>query len=128
MNFLSFRRLLSLFLIMLCTKAVCEAQRSNRSIRNPEKELFGKSLNTKRVKYRESPSVVRAKKKQAANQEKMKKEYAEYVKNERKRAVEIQSPEVRERMTANRKEADLKYKEKKKKRIADTKKARRKFR
>ncbi|MBN2666931.1 MAG: hypothetical protein JXR67_10495 [Bacteroidales bacterium] len=128
MNFLSFRRLLSLFLIMFCTISICEAQRSKRSIRNPERELFGKSLNTKRVKYRESPSVVRAKKKQAANQEKLKKDYAEYVKNERKRAVEIQSPEVRERMTANRKEADLKYKEKKKKRTADTKKARRKFR
>jgi hypothetical protein len=90
--------------------------------------LFGKSLNTKRVKYRESPSVVRAKKKQAANQEKLKREYAEYVKNERKRAVEIQSPEVRERMTANRKESELKYKERKKKRNADSKKAERKFR
>ncbi|MFZ2338721.1 MAG: hypothetical protein WAW07_03235 [Bacteroidales bacterium] len=128
MNFLSFRRLLMLFLIMFCTISVCEAQRYKRSIRNPERELFGKSLNTKRVKYRESPSVVRAKKKQNANQEKLKKDYAEYVKNERKRAVEIQSPEVRERMTANRRESDLKYKEKKKKRTADGKMAGRKFR
>ena len=128
MNFMSFRRLLMLFLIMSCTISVCDAQRYKRSIRNPERELFGKSLNTKRVKYRESPSVVRAKKKQAANQEKLKKEYAEYVKNERKRAVDIQSPEVRERMTANRKESDLKYKERKKKRNADSKKAGRKFR
>ena len=125
MNFLSFRKLLSLFLILFCTNAVCEAQRGGR---NPEKGLFGKSLNTKRVKYRESPSVVRAKRKQAANQEKLKKEYSEYVKNERKRSFEIQSPEVRERMTANRKESELKYKEKKKKRTADGKKAGRKFR
>jgi hypothetical protein len=125
MNFLSFRKLLSLFLILFCTVSVCEAQRGGR---NPEKALFGKSLNTKRVKYRESPSVVRAKKKQAANQEKLKREYAEYVKNERKRAFEIQSPEVRERMTANRKESELKYKERKKKRTADGKKAGRKFR
>ncbi len=125
MNFSSFRKLLPLFLILFCSLPVCEAQRGGR---NPEKELFGRSLNTKRVKYRESPSVVRAKKKQAANQEKLKKDYADYVKNERRRAVEIQSPEVRERITANRKESDLKYKEKKKKRIADGKKAGRKFR
>jgi len=125
---MSFRRLLMIFLIMSCTISVSEAQRYKRSIRNPERELFGKSLNTKRVKYRESPSVVRAKKKQAANQEKLKRDYAEYVKNERKRAEEIQSPEVRERMTANRKESELKYKEKKKKRTADGKRTGRKFR
>lgn len=128
MNILSLRRLLSLLLILLVTASVCEAQRYKRSIRNPERELFGKSLNTKRVKYRESPSVVKAKKKQVANQKKLQKEYAEFVKDERKRAVEIQSPEVRERMVANRKEADLKYREKKKKVNAIEKKAGRKYR
>jgi hypothetical protein len=128
MEILSFKKLLSVFFILFLTIQVSDAQRYKRSIRNPERELFGKSLNTKRVKYRESPSVVRAKKKQEANQKKLKKEYAEFVKSERKRAFEIQSPEVRERIVANRKEADLKYREKKKKVAAEEKKAGRKYR
>jgi len=128
MKISSFKRLLSLLLLLLLSISICEAQKYKRSIRNPERELFGKSLNTKRVKYRESPSVVRAKKKQEANQKKLKKEYAEFVKSERKRAFEIQSPEVRERIVANRKEADLKYREKKKKVAAEEKKAGRKYR
>jgi hypothetical protein len=106
---------------------VCEAQKYKRSIRNPERELFGKSLNTKNVKYREAPSIVRAKKKQAANEKKLDKEYNEYVKNSRKRAVKIQSPEVKARMLENRKESDLKYKEKKKNRTKSSKKAGRKY-
>jgi len=96
-------------------------------VRNPERQLFGKTLNTKTVKYRESPSVVRAKKKQAANQKKLDKEYDDYVKESRKRAVKIQSPEVQDRMLENRKEADKKYKEKKKKRTESSKKAGRKY-
>ncbi len=106
---------------------MCEAQKYKRSIRNPERELFGKSLNTKTVKYKESPSIVRAKKKQAANEKKLDKEYDAYVKKSRKRAVEIQSPEVKARMLENRKEADLKYKEKKKNRTESSKKTGRKY-
>jgi len=90
--------------------------------------LFGKTLNTKEVKYRESPSVVRAKKKQAANQEKLRKEYDEHMKESRKRVVKIQSPEVQARMLENRKEADLKYKEKNKKRNKSSRKTARKYR
>jgi hypothetical protein len=111
---------------MSCAVSICEAQRYKRSIRNPERELFDKSLNNKTVKYRESPSVERAKKKQAANKKKLDKEYKEFVKKSRKHAVEIQSPEVKARMLENQKEADLKYKEKKKNRAESSKKTRRK--
>jgi len=69
----SFKKLFFIFLVLICSVGVCEAQKYKRSIRNPERELFGKTLNTKEVKYRESRSIVRAKKKQAANQEKLKK-------------------------------------------------------
>jgi hypothetical protein len=105
-----------LLTILFCiTISACEAQKYKRSIRNPERALFGKSLNTKDVKYREAPSIVKAKKKQAANKEKIKKEYAVTVKENRKRAIKIQSPEVKERMIDNRKQSDLNYKNKKKK-------------
>jgi hypothetical protein len=116
MKDLSLKKLFFVFLILFCAVSVCEAQRYKRSTRNPERNLFGKSLNTKDVKYREAPSIRRAKKKQAANEKKLKKEYSAYVKQSRKRAQEIQSPEVKARMTENRKETDLKYKEKKKNR------------
>jgi len=105
-----------LLAILFCiTISGCEAQRYKRSIRNPERALFGKSLNTKNVKYREAPSIVKAKKKQAANKEKLKKEYSATIKENRKRALKIQSPEVKERMINNRKQSDLNYKNKKKK-------------
>ena len=126
MKDLSLKELFLIFLIMSCAVSVCEAQRYKRSIRNPERELFDKSLNNKTVKYRESASVERAKKKQAASKKKLDKEYKEFVKKSRKRAVEIQSPEVKARMLENRKEADLKYKEKKKNRAESSKKTRRK--
>jgi hypothetical protein len=127
MKGISFKKLFSVFLILFCAVSVCEAQKYKRSIRNPERELFGKSLNTKTAKYREAPSIVRAKKKQAANEKKLDKEYNAYVKKSRKRSVEIQSPEVKARMLENRKESDLKYKEKKKNRTESSKKTGRKY-
>jgi hypothetical protein len=123
MKNLQLKKLILLFLILSFAVSVCEAQKYKRSNKNLEKELFGKSLNNKTVKYRESPSIVRAKKKQAANEKKLQKEYYAYVKKERKRAMKIQSPEVQARMANNRKEADLKYKEKKKKNKEMTRKA-----
>lgn len=123
----SFQKLLYIFLILFCSVSVCEAQRYKKNIRNPERELFKKSLNNKTVKYRESPSIVRAKRKQAANEKKLDKEYDAHVKESRKRSVEIQSPEVKARMLENRKESDLKYKEKKKNRTERSKKTARKY-
>jgi hypothetical protein len=127
MKDISFKKLFFVFLILFCAVSMCEAQKYKRSIRNPERELFGKSLNTKTAKYREAPSIVRAKKKQAANEKRLDKEYNAYVKKSRKHAVEIQSPEVKARMLENRKESDLKYKEKKKNRTESSKKTGRKY-
>ncbi|OFY62304.1 MAG: hypothetical protein A2V46_05695 [Bacteroidetes bacterium RBG_19FT_COMBO_42_7] len=121
------KKLILLFLLLSMAVSVCEAQRYKRSTRNPERILFGKSLNTKNVKYRESRAVVRAKKKQEANQRRQDKEYDAVVKETRKRAVKIQSPEVQARMLENRKEADLKYKEKNKRVSKSSKKAGRKY-
>jgi len=108
------KKLILVLLIISLSFSVCEAQKSKGKLNNPERALFGKSLNNKTVKYKESPSVLRAKKKQAANEKKYKKAYEAYIKEQQKRALKIQSPEVQARMINNRKEADLKYKEKKK--------------
>lgn len=114
--------------VLFCiTFSVCEAQRYKRSIRNPERYLFGKSLNTKNVKYREAPSIVKAKKKQAANRKKVKEDYADAVKENRKRALKIQSPEVKERILDNRKKSDINYKDKKKKMEKSSRKTGKKY-
>ena len=54
--------------------------------------------------------------------------YEAYIKESKKRSYEIQTPEVQERMKANRKESDLRYKSKKKKISDQSKKAGRKYR
>jgi transcriptional regulator of nitric oxide reductase len=107
--------------------SVSPAQENKRYVRNPEKDLFGKSLNKKKVKIKESRSIVRAKKKQATMQKKQEAEYADYVKKNRSRALEIQSPEVRSRMKQNRKDADIYYKNRKKKVEKNTRTAERKY-
>ncbi len=127
MKYLIFKRFLIILLTLSVMVPVCEAQRYKKSLRNPERYLFGKSLNNKNTKVRESPSIVRAKKKQTANQKKNKKEYDEFVKDSRKRAVKIQSPDVQARMVENKKESDLKYKEKRKKMAENSRKTGRKY-
>jgi hypothetical protein len=127
MKYLIFKRFLIILLTLSVMVPVCEAQRYKKSLRNPERYLFGKSLNNKNTKVRESPSIVRAKKKQTANQKKNKKEYDEFVKDSRKRAVKIQSPDVQARMAENKKESDLKYKEKRKKMAENSRKTGRKY-
>jgi hypothetical protein len=128
MNNFTAKKLILFFMILSLAISGCEAQRYKRSIRNPERKLFGKSLNTRNVKYREAPSIMRAKRKQAAKEEKLKKDYKATVKENRKRAVKIQSPEVKTRMLDNRKETDLKYKEKKKNMNGNSKRVRKKYR
>jgi hypothetical protein len=127
MKYLIYRRFLIILLALSVMVPVCEAQRYKKSLRNPERYLFGKSLNNKNTKVRESPSIVRAKKKQAENQKKNKKEYDEFVKDSRKRAFKIQSPDVQARMVENKKESDLKYKEKRKKMAENSRKTGRKY-
>jgi len=115
--------LISFFVVL----KICDAQQYKRSIRNPERQLFGKSLNNKTVKYRESREVVRAKKKQAANQKRLDKEYYAYVKKQRKHNIDIQSPEVKARMIENRKDSDQRFREKKKNIKEKSRKAGRKY-
>ena len=127
MRFTRDPKFILLLLVLVSASTVCEAQRGRPS-GNPEKQLFGRSLKKKQVKYREAPSIVRARKKQEAKQKKLDKEYDEYVKAQRKRAVEIQSPEVQVRMKQNRKDADQNYREKRKKEKENSKRSRKKYR
>jgi hypothetical protein len=120
-------KLLILLLAFIFTLSAAEAQPNKRYVKNPEKELFGKSLNKKNVKVKEPRSVVRAKKKQAESAKKIDKQYAKYVERNREHAIKIQSPEVQTRMKENRKESENNYAIKKKKTGKNSKKASKKY-
>ncbi len=117
------RSILLIFILSWFSISVCEAQR----VRNPERAVFKRSVHTKTRKVRESPTVVRAKKKQAASKKKADEEYYGYVKQQKKHAFEIQSPEVKARMKENDKESAAKYKVKKKNRTENSRKAGKKY-
>ncbi|HOU96790.1 MAG TPA: hypothetical protein PLN06_09240 [Bacteroidales bacterium] len=103
----------------------CEAQQKPRTKgKNPEKELFG---NKRRTKVVESRAVVKKKKEQQKREEKVKKEYNKYVKDSRKRAFQIQTPEVQARMKQDRKNIAAREKEREKKTNAATRKAAKKY-
>lgn len=106
-----------------------DAQLFHRNVaKSAEKGLFGKSLSKKKqVKVKEPRSVLKAKKKQEANENKIKKDYAKSIKRSQKRTIEIQTPEVQERMKQNKKNLDLRDKEKKKNSRNSNKKAGKKY-
>ena len=98
------------------------------SSKNPEKALFGKTFGRKeKSKIKEPRSVTKAKRKQEKNEKRLKKESAGYVKQSRKRAYDIQTPEVQSRMKQNEKDTAQRNKEKKKKAKSTTRKAARKY-
>ena len=115
---------LFLFLLSLATGS-CNAQIFHK---NPEKVLFGKSHgNRKESKVKEPRTVLKAKKKQEANERKLKRDYEKSVKRSQKRTVDIQTPEVQVRMKQNQKDSAARDKAKKKKVKTSTKKAGKKY-
>jgi len=108
----------------------CEGQifRPDYSSR-PDKAIFGKSLKRKKqATVKEPRAVTRARKKQEENEKRQDREYEEFVRNNRNRSLEIQEPQVRDRMIANRAESDYRYKVKKKKISERNRKTGRKYR
>ena len=119
---------LYLFLISLSLSS-CNTRLFHRNgSRNAEKELFGKSLTRKRgVKVKEPRTVLKAKKKQEANDRKLKNDYKKSVKKSQQRTIDIQTPEVQANMKQNKKESAIRDKLKRKKIKTGSKKAGRKY-
>lgn len=129
MNEIYMKKILLLIFITSLAVGSVNAQLFHRNAsRSAEKGLFGKSLSKKKqVKVKEPRSVMKAKKKQEANENKIKKDYAAHVKKSQKRTVDIQTPEVQERMKQNQKNLELRDKAKKKKTRTGSKKAAKKY-
>lgn len=94
----------------------------------PDGELFSKSYEMqKKAKVKKPVSAKKAQRKQEAKEKQRDKDYADYVKENKKHALEIQTPVVRERMKQNVKDANANYKAKKKSSAAQTKKGAKKY-
>ena len=118
MNNLYLRVFILYLFFALCAAGTSNAQASYRSgSKNPEKALFGKTAGKKKkTKTKEPRSVSNAKKKQEKNEKRLKKESAEYIRQSKKRAYDIQTPEVQARMKQNEKDTALSVIRKKRKR------------
>lgn len=129
MNNLSLRKIFLFGLILTLLTGTCDAQifKKNGS-RNTERGSSGKSQSrNKPVKVKGPGSVVKAKRKQASNDRKLKKNYARIIKRSQKRTIDIQTPEVQTRMKQNQKNSSVRDKAKKNKVKTGAKKAGKKY-
>jgi hypothetical protein len=125
MNNISWRRVFLFLFLLSLSICSCNAQIFHK---NPEKQLFGKTLGKKKeVKVKEPGSVIKAKRKQEATDRKFQKDYEKNVKRSQKRTIDIQSPEVQTRMKQNKKDYTKRDKEQKKKVRANTRRAGEKY-
>jgi hypothetical protein len=128
MRRLSVRWFFILLVFMFTVVTVFNVQ-GNTSEANVRKEQpkKAKKVKTKNKKVREPREVRKAKKTQAKKEAKIKKDYDKYVSDSRKRAYEIQTPEVKERMKQDKKDIKSREKDRKKKADSSTKKAQKKY-
>jgi hypothetical protein len=125
MNNISLRKYFLFLFLLSLSMVTCNAQIFHK---NPEKQLFGKTLGKKKEpKVKEPRTVLRAKRKQEANDRKLNKEYEKSVRQSQKRTIDIQTPEVQARMKQNKKDFTARDNEKKKKVRASTRKAGKKY-
>ena len=125
MNKLPLMKVLLLIFILSMVAGSGNAQIFHK---DPEKKLFGKThMNGKLATIKEPRSILKAKRKQEANERKLDKEYDKSIKRSQKRTVEIQTPEVQARMKQNKKDYTARDKQKKKKMKKSTKEAGEKY-
>lgn len=130
MRLLQIRRIIVPILILFISGSLCTAQsfekpRAHKLVNGVSKKPPGQK---RQVKVREPGSVSKAKKKQEMNEIKRDREYKAQLEADRKRHLEIQSPEVRERILQNKKDSDTNYKARKKAVAAGNKRAGKKYR
>ena len=106
-----------------------DGQSTGKSGGRYEKSLYGKpkKVKTKEKKVKESRKVTQAKNAQKEKKDKLDKDYYSYVDESKKRAYQIQSPEVQTRMKQNQKDITDREKARKKKRSDSTKSGAKKY-
>ena len=125
MNNLSLKNVFLFILLLTLTIRSGDAQIFRR---NPERQLFGKTPGIKKETKVQGPrSALKARRKQEANDRRLKKNYDKSIKRSQKRTYEIQSPEVKARMKQNKKDYSKRDRQKEKKIRAGTKSAGKKY-
>jgi|GEM_PF-414294 hypothetical protein len=130
MSRLSSKFLLLFLIIFTANVAICNAQKKGMvKGTSPTRAMVGKpgKIKTKNTRVKESPKIRKAKKEQARKEKKLKKDYNNFVDDNRKRAFQIQTPEVQARMLEDRKNIKAREKNKKKRISASTKKGAKKY-
>jgi len=129
MNKLSLKILLALVFLITLSSELCEAQTfENYGAPKQGRSAVRKGpIKSKEVKITGPRSIEKAKKKQEANDKKLRNDYKKFVKKNQKRSIQIQTPEVQKRMKQNIKEANTSYKAKKRNSSVRTRKAGRKY-
>ncbi|MDQ1296217.1 MAG: hypothetical protein QG576_149 [Bacteroidota bacterium] len=129
MNNLSGKKLLIPIIFFSLSSVVCEAQTFERygAPKQGRRVVKKGPIKSKEVKIQLLKSIEKAKKKQEANDKKLRNDYRKFVKWNRKRSIKIQTPEVQMRMKQNIKNANSSYRTKKKNSALRTKKAGRKY-
>jgi hypothetical protein len=126
---MSFKKILILSLGISFSLIVCEAQSFDRpAAPKQQKSISKKPGKQKKAKVIGPKSAKKAQKKQDAKERNKKKDSKKAVKEFQNHALEIQSPEVRERIKQNRKNSDANYKTKKKNNASRTRNAGKKYR
>lgn len=130
MNKLSTIKFLVFAMILSFAVTLCEAQAIQKlPVQKKGNGLQSKSASKKRPAKANKPGNAKnSKKQQEANDAKRRKEGTKYIKENKKRSIQIQTPEVQDRMKQNIKDSDSRYKSKKKNNSTRTRKAGKKYR
>jgi hypothetical protein len=129
MNRIPLRHLCVFVLMLILANSVCNAQaRANRGNKPVHKGLFGLFSGKKSGGKIKAPKNARQmQKEQAKKEQKVEADYAKFVKESKKRAFKIQTPEVQNRMKQNQKDITEREKARKKRISSTTRKARKKY-
>jgi hypothetical protein len=126
---MSFKKILVFSLSISFSLIVCEAQSFSRpAAPKQQKSISKKPGKQKKAKVIGPKSAQKAQKEQDAKERRKKKDSRKAVKEFQNHALEIQSPEVRERIKQNRKNSDSNYKAKKKNNASRTRNAGKRYR
>jgi len=129
MNRLAIRKILVLSFSFFLTVTFCEARTFGATILHRHLISMPDMPSQQKKSKVSKPKSARKVQKEADKKEKQQdKDYAKFVKENKKRSIEIQTPEVKARMKQNVKNADANYKTKKKNNASRTKSAGKKYR
>jgi hypothetical protein len=130
MNQLSALRYLLTVLVFMLAVSVCHSYpfMNGNVLSNGSEMVTAPQPRKKKAKINKPMSAEKAQKQADAKDKKRKQDSKKYIEENRKRSIEIQTPEVQERMKQNIKDANARYKDKKKNSTARTKKAGKKYR